>query len=66
MTPQNSRAKQASDLAADFLPYCSNVTVCDTLEIAVDMALTCRGDRALVICGSLYLASDARKLLASH
>lgn len=66
VTPQNSRAKQASDLAADFLPYCSNVTVCDTLEIAVDMALTCQGDRALVICGSLYLASDARKLLASR
>jgi len=63
VTPQNYRAKQASSLACDFLPYCGDVTVCDTLQQAVDMSLAVQGDRALVICGSLYLASDARQIL---
>ena len=59
-TPDNPRALPAKDLAAVAGHFCENVTACETIEEAYELAVqACKGlDKSMVIaCGSLsYLA----------
>lgn len=66
VTPGCSRALQAEELArraAPLLPE-GRVTVCASLERALDLALA--QPQGTVVCGSLYLAAEARPLLLAR
>lgn len=63
-TIDNPRAAPAEELAELARPYCSAVTACPPVAEALRLALG-RADEntAVVVCGSLYLASEARGYL---
>lgn len=58
VAPNNPRAMSAVQLAQQAKPYFNSATPCDSLQQALQMA-TAQGD--VCVCGSLYLAADARK-----
>lgn len=60
VTPNNPRAMQAAKLAQQAKPYFDNVTSCESLQQALQLA-SAQGN--VCVCGSLYLAADARKYL---
>ena len=62
--PSNPRKMSSSELRDVIMPYCSNVAGCSSNTEAYKKALSELDDRsALVIFGSLYLASDMRKIV---
>ena len=62
--PSNPRKMSSSELREVISPYCGNVTACDSNMAAYKKALAELDDKsALVIFGSLYLASDMRKIV---
>ncbi|MEG3072755.1 MAG: folylpolyglutamate synthase/dihydrofolate synthase family protein [Ruthenibacterium sp.] len=62
VTPQNPRAMQATELAALAKKHFAKVTACEDVGAALAKAKQ-NLDGGLVICGSLYLAAEARKIL---
>ena len=60
VTPDCPRAMQADELARLAAEHFDNAVACDTLEQALQAA-SAHGD--FVVCGSLYLASQARPML---
>lgn len=60
VTPQSPRAICAQELAGLAEQYWQDVTPCSGLQQAVSMARA--SGEALVVCGSLYLAAQARPL----
>lgn len=64
VTPDSPRALAAKELSEQAALFCSHVSYCEDLELAIQTFLEhAREEDALVICGSLYLASAARPLL---
>lgn len=64
--PDNPRKMTAYDLAETISEYCCNVIPCDSIEQAYTAARShMPEDGALIICGSLYLASDVRRLITT-
>lgn len=62
--PDNPRKMTASDLRDTIESCCRHITVCTNREQAYSMALSELDDNsALVIFGSLYLASDMRRII---
>jgi len=62
--PDCHRALPAQEMADIAGKWCSKVTACDSVEEACDRAIEAAGkDGAVFICGSFYLASDARAYL---
>ena len=67
VAPNNARKMSPEKLAEIVKPYCRNVTPLHDLEEAYRTALSKTGENdALVIFGSLYLASDMRKIAISQ
>ncbi len=63
MSVDSPRAMSPNELKQQLDRYCSKVyAVCDQRE-ALDLAKKIQGGGALVVCGSLYLASQIRPLL---
>ncbi|MEG1381696.1 MAG: folylpolyglutamate synthase/dihydrofolate synthase family protein [Ruthenibacterium sp.] len=62
VTPQNPRAMPAAELAALAKKHFAKVTACEDVDTALVKAKQ-NLDGGLVICGSLYLAAEARKIL---
>lgn len=62
VTPQNPRAMQATELAALAKKHFAKVTACESVSDAITQAKQ-NLDGGLVVCGSLYLAAEARKIL---
>ncbi len=61
LTPDNPRALSASDLKISALPYFDDIVSFDDKLLAIEYALSiCGNDDAIIICGSLYLASQLR------
>ncbi|MEG2393993.1 MAG: folylpolyglutamate synthase/dihydrofolate synthase family protein [Ruthenibacterium sp.] len=67
VTPASPRAISAEALASLAHRYCAHVTPCDSVTQAVKQAkmTAAQAGSGLVICGSLYLAAQARKLFQS-
>lgn len=64
LTPNNPRALPAKLLAMRARQFCQHVESFDDAHAAIQVALSNLGKQdALVICGSLYLASDLRPIL---
>jgi len=64
VAPPNPRRMTAETLCGIIKPVCRNVTACESAEQAVNLALESTGkDDALVIFGSLYLASEIRPII---
>jgi len=64
VTPNNPRAMSAQDLAAIVSVFCKAVVPYDDKKKAYSDALANTGkDDALIICGSLYLASEIRRII---
>ncbi len=61
VTPNSPRALNAKDLAEHFMKYAENVKVFDDTQEAIKTAVS--ENKNILICGSLYLASEARKKL---
>ena len=63
MTPNNPRSLPARELARELAPYCET-QVPDSIEQAVRLAIDFarRDGGAAVLCGSLYLAEDTRRI----
>lgn len=62
-TPSNPRALPAKELAAAVKPYCAKVKAVDDYAKAYEKALKkVEDDGMILICGSLYLASDIKNL----
>lgn len=62
-TPSNPRALPAKELAKAVKPFCSKVKAVDDYSKAYEKALKKASDTDLVlVCGSLYLASDIKNL----
>lgn len=62
-TPSNPRALSAKELAAAVKPYCSKVKAVDNCAKAYEKALKkAEKDDVVLVCGSLYLASDIKNL----
>lgn len=67
VSPDNPRKMEPEALAAIAGRYCPNVTPCHDLEKAFQLALSRTGeDDALVVFGSLYLASDMRRIIKTN
>ena len=62
VTPQSPRAIPAKELATLAKKYFPHVTPCASVAQAIEAAKS-QADKGLVVCGSLYLAAEARKLL---
>lgn len=64
VTPNNPRAMQADELAKKAKTVCDNVCAYEDIQSAVEDTLKglSSGD-VLIVCGSLYLASEARPVL---
>lgn len=62
VAPATPRAMDADELAALAKPIFGRVTACDTLADALELAEE-DGYAGIVVCGSLYLAGEARELL---
>lgn len=63
VTVDNPRSITADELKEKTLKYCNDVTACNSLINAINMAKSASDD--FVICGSLYLCSTALKELKS-
>ncbi|NCC08493.1 MAG: bifunctional folylpolyglutamate synthase/dihydrofolate synthase [Clostridia bacterium] len=61
VTPNSPRALTAQQLAALAKKHFADVTACDNISKAISLAKE-DGD-GVVVCGSLYLAAEARKIL---
>lgn len=63
VTPNNPRSLPARELARELAPYCET-QVPDSIEQAVRLAIDFarRDGGAAVLCGSLYLAEDTRRI----
>ena len=62
--PDNPRKMTSYELADVISEYCKQIIPCDSIEKAYTAARShMPEDSALIICGSLYLASDMRKLI---
>ena len=59
VTPDSPRAMGAEELAGLARKYCSRTQACDSLPLALKKAAE-HGENGLLICGSLYLAAQAR------
>lgn len=67
VSPDNPRKMLPAELAEIIRPYCPDVVPFDDLSIAFDHALSVvPEDGAIVVFGSLYLASDMRKIIISR
>ena len=67
VTPNNPRALKAETLCQIAKSICENSYSCDDLNNALEFAISKTGDEgALVVCGSLYLASEIRPLIISN
>lgn len=65
--PDNPRKMTAEELGDTIKPYCNDIIPCHNLNKAFQTALTdIDEDSALVIFGSLYLASDMRKIVIKN
>lgn len=63
VTVDNPRSMSADDLRNIFIDYCDNTVSCDSLQQAFDKAkFSLENDGMILICGSLYLASEAKNL----
>ncbi|MDD3430166.1 MAG: bifunctional folylpolyglutamate synthase/dihydrofolate synthase [Oscillospiraceae bacterium] len=62
VTPDNPRALAAEVLAEQAEPYCQDSVPYDDLSLAIEDAKD-TAKHGIVICGSLYLAAQARKIL---
>ncbi|MEG1447064.1 MAG: folylpolyglutamate synthase/dihydrofolate synthase family protein [Ruthenibacterium sp.] len=62
VTPQSPRAMSAAALAALAKKHFAKVTACDSVSAAIAKAKQ-NIDGGIVVCGSLYLAAEARKIL---
>ena len=61
--PDNPRKMTAGRLAQTISPFCDDITPCTDLKAAYKEARSQLGeDEALIIFGSLYLASDMRRI----
>lgn len=64
VTPDNPRSMPAKELAALALQYFDEAYAADTVEEAIHKARQGIGKlKGMCVCGSLYLAGDARKIL---
>ncbi len=64
LTPNNPRALEGHQLAKIAKKYCGSCISFDEYDIAIDTALANSTENdAVIVCGSLYLASDLRQLL---
>lgn len=63
--PDNPRKMTSKELAETILPYCKNITACESMDEAYKKAKNDLEENAdaLVIFGSLYLASDMRRIV---
>ncbi|MCQ2484235.1 MAG: bifunctional folylpolyglutamate synthase/dihydrofolate synthase [Clostridia bacterium] len=62
-TPSNPRALSAKELAEAVKPYCKKVKAIDDYAKAYEKAKKKAGaDDVILVCGSLYLASDIKNL----
>ena len=65
-TSSNPRTESTEKLALCARKYCSDVLACENPNEAVDLAFSLLQEgESLVVCGSLYLASDVRDKLFS-
>ena len=65
-TSSNPRTESIEKLACCAKKYCSDVLSCEDPNEAVELAFSLLGEgESLVVCGSLYLASDVREKLFS-
>lgn len=65
--PNNDRALSAQELSRIAQRYCSDVCSFDSLEKALDSVLSAvRTDDRIVVCGSLYLAGEAKEYFAKR
>lgn len=65
--PANERALPAKELAVIARKYCSNICVFDSLSESLDNVLkAASSDDKIVICGSLYLAGEAKEYFAKR
>lgn len=63
-TPENPRALDADSAAAEARHYCRDVSVQPRIGDALAEAFdTCGADGAILVCGSLYVALAARRIL---
>ncbi|MEG1550302.1 MAG: folylpolyglutamate synthase/dihydrofolate synthase family protein [Ruthenibacterium sp.] len=62
VTPQSPRAMSAAALAALAKKHFAKVTACDSVSAAIAKAKQ-NIDGGIVVCGSLYLAAEASKIL---
>lgn len=66
-TSSNPRTESTENLALCAKKYCSDVLSCDDPNEAIDLAFSLlKAGESLVVCGSLYLASDVREKLYSR
>jgi dihydrofolate synthase/folylpolyglutamate synthase len=64
VTPNNPRALNCKELQSKAKKWCNHVRSYENLSAAVHEALLeLTKDAALIICGSLYLASEVRPIL---
>ena len=62
----NPRTESTENLAIYAKKYCSDVLACDDPNEAIDLAFSLLSEgESLVVCGSLYLASDVREKIFS-
>ena len=65
-TSSNPRTESTERLALCAKKYCADVLSCEDPNAAVDLAFSLLSEgESLVVCGSLYLASDVREKLFS-
>ena len=64
VAPPNPRRMTAEDLCSLIKPICKNVSACKSAEEAFELALSStKPEDALVVFGSLYLASEMRPII---
>lgn len=61
VTVDNPRSETADNLAKTVKKYCADVHACESVESAIELAKAENKD--FCVCGSLYLCSQARKIL---
>lgn len=60
----NPRSLDAKSLAAEVKPYCKKVKAISSPEKAYEKAVKkAKSDEVILVCGSLYLASDIKKII---
>lgn len=66
VTPNSIRAKEASDLKKAIIKYNINCKAYENYEKAYEVAISyCKTDDLLLVCGSLYMIGDMRKIINS-